>query len=1202
MGEVHQIHDAQLGRTVAAKSLHRLDSEEILRLKREFRVLEEMRHPNLVRLYELFVGDEHCFFTMELVSGVNFYEHVRGRPGSTGGRGLPVHLDAEALRDALVQLASGLAFLHEGGLLHRDIKPTNVLVERSGRVVLLDFGLASALFSPLSERSRAHGPVGTFAYMAPEVARGDPSSIAADWYGVGVMLYEALTGELPARHQNLRALIDAAVPGADEFPVNAEAPADLAELSRDLLRRDPAERPGAIDVLARLRGLGSGPSAKPAPTAVAVASDPFVGRREELARLQESFEASRASLTLLQVEGDSGIGKTALAHHFLSQNLPEEAIVLRSRCHPRETVPFKAVDGLVDDLARHLAHADDPDVGALLPRNSGELLRTFPVMGRVPALSAASNAASSAAEPHERRRRAFRALRELLGRLAERRPLVLWIDDAHWGDADSATLLRAILRPPDPPRLLLLLCRRDRTQDEEDGHDLLTRGLERLSAPLRSLKIGPMSDSDIRKLVASFEPARAPVEALQRTVEVASGSPFLAIELARAAPSPGAPPSSNSFPLGGLLLSRVMDLPDPAREVLEVLTVAGHPVAESVLASALGRPVDDLWDLAAGRLVRLVPERSQRAVQIYHDAVGRAIGEALDPGRAKEIHLRLAETFDRFPGRYDESRVDHLLAAGEVARAADSAFDAAESAAAAATFLRAASFYSRAIDLGAKCCPQWLLLAKLAEVLVNAGRSPEAGPRFLEASMSLEAEAPEDIRVLALRRRAACEFLRGGLYEEGQQVLQDTYRRLGMAFPTTRLRSLAWIGVGRMRLRLREWLGRNTETAHGAAEGLDRERLELSWAAGQGSTFINLLRAAAFQIQHAEIAARLGDPKHVALASATEALLVAWEQGDPGAAKAEALLLDAELLGSKVADPLVSAHSLVMRAVSALVLGRIREGLELSERGERLCRTECLGANWELVTFHQNILLAHTLLGDLSAASNAMHRVLRQADERGDYFANAILPVGQQNLVWLAEDRPEEAEQKVRRAVGLSFQEDGVWYAYLGEIARAQIDLYRGDGQAGLERIQRLWPLLRSGYLIRMRTIRANVRDLRARCAVAAAEADGVDSSTRASLLRVALDDAHHNRAEPVAWLRPFADRTEGAVRALQGDIAGGADLLERGARGFEHLGMGLYAAGAKRRAALLAGGSESVRRVAVAEQWMRDHGVREPERMSLVL
>jgi serine/threonine protein kinase len=198
-GVVYEAYDREREERVALKTLLRSNPTTIYRFKREFRTLAGVAHQNLVSLYELIATDEAWFFTMELVDGVSFLDYVRAPTASSANAG--------RVRAALGQVAKGLAVLHAAGRLHRDLKPSNVLVTRSGRVVILDFGIASELGSAEAHlQTIEEGLSGTVAYMPPEQFLGEPMTTASDWYSVGIMLYEALVGRLPFAGDSLRIL------------------------------------------------------------------------------------------------------------------------------------------------------------------------------------------------------------------------------------------------------------------------------------------------------------------------------------------------------------------------------------------------------------------------------------------------------------------------------------------------------------------------------------------------------------------------------------------------------------------------------------------------------------------------------------------------------------------------------------------------------------------------------------------------------------------------------------------------------------------------------------------------------------------------------------------------------------------------------------------------------------------------------------
>ena len=180
MGVVFAAHDGSRGTAVALKTLQVTSAAAIARLKREFRMVQGLEHPGLVRLGELWADGSHAYFTMELLEGVDLLSWLRGPEGPRLARFAP----------ALRQLGDALEHLHAAGVVHRDVKPTNVLVRADGRLKLLDFGIAAAEGAG-SERA------GTPGYVAPEQRRGEPPAPAADWYAVGVLLREALIGAWP---------------------------------------------------------------------------------------------------------------------------------------------------------------------------------------------------------------------------------------------------------------------------------------------------------------------------------------------------------------------------------------------------------------------------------------------------------------------------------------------------------------------------------------------------------------------------------------------------------------------------------------------------------------------------------------------------------------------------------------------------------------------------------------------------------------------------------------------------------------------------------------------------------------------------------------------------------------------------------------------------------------------------------------------
>jgi serine/threonine-protein kinase len=263
MGVVWRARDERLGRDVAVKVVHDwVDADPDLkrRFGQEAAALARLQHPHVVRLYDVAEVDGRTLLVLELVEGQSLAALVSGRT-----------LGWEDARRVAAPIAAALAYAHGRGVVHRDLTPANVLVERdTGRLVVSDFGLARLA------RAGSSAPVsgvlaGTPEYWSPEQAAGRPTGPATDLYALGCLLHRLLTGTLPFTGDDrlaagLRRIHEDAPPLAS---VAADAPADARWLVDGLLERDPALRPSADDVA---RALGV-PRTLSAPTPSAPARD-----------------------------------------------------------------------------------------------------------------------------------------------------------------------------------------------------------------------------------------------------------------------------------------------------------------------------------------------------------------------------------------------------------------------------------------------------------------------------------------------------------------------------------------------------------------------------------------------------------------------------------------------------------------------------------------------------------------------------------------------------------------------------------------------------------------------------------------------------------------------------------------------------------------------------------------------------------------
>jgi hypothetical protein len=1194
MGIVYRAFDRRRREAVALKTVHRLGPTALERFKREFRALAGVVHPNLVTLHELVSDGSGWFFTMELVEGLDFLAHVR--PGGA--------LDPDRLRDAARQLADGLAALHAAGRLHRDLKPSNVRVTPSRRVVILDFGLAAELDADGWHKSTESQVLGTVAYMAPEQAAGGPVGPGADWYSLGVMLYQAMTGRVPFDGGPLLVLEAkrrAGLPTLPErWPDEAE---DLGALCVELLRRDPAIRPGGAEVLRRLGNDPGRPAGPQAPAWEARRAAPLVGREQHLESLEAALAVVRGGrpLTIL-IGGCSGVGKTTLVRRFLDDLARRDsAAILAGRCYEQESVPYKALDGLIDALGRYLRRLPGPVMRELMPRDVLSLARVFPVLRRVEAVAQASGRAGEVPNPQELRRRAFAAVRELLARLGDRQPLVLFIDDLQWGDVDSARLLAEVLRPPDPPVLLLLGTYRREDAETSQFLQMFARSAGAESGvDRRDLEVEPLTLAEARELALDLigHPAADASACAEAVARESQGSPFFVHELVRHV-RVGADPGDRLFAaegisLDGILRDRVARLPGPARRLLEVVAVSGHPLEQELafrtaLLGENGRAA--LAALRSERFARGTGPDERDQIDVYHDRVREAVLAHLDPDSTKAHHHRLARELSA-SGRTDpEILALHHRGAGEDAEAGAHYARAGAQAAEALAFDRAAEMYRLALQLHrAEGAEQRRLRVQRGDALADAGRGAEAAAEYLAAA---EGSRPAEAR--EVRRRAAMQLLISGHIDAGLDVLRDVLRDLGVGFPGTPRRALASLMLQQARLLLRGLRFRSREADEVPAD--DLARIEICWSAAVGLSTIDVIRGADFQARALLLSLRAGETSRI-----TRSLIIGAAHASSRAGSGRwwptRLFLAAERMARRADDPYADGVLCLSKGVVAHLERRYPAARKLLDEAEVRLRNRYPGAVWEIDTTRIYALWVLADQGEVAELRRRRSTALRDARQRGDLYLEAHLSTHIMAIVRLGADEVDEADEELRSITSAWSQRGFHLQHTLALVARVMFDLYRGAGDRAWDTLRRQWPLYQSSLLTRIQYNRVDMLQLRGRCAIAMA----LVADDPRPYLRGAAADARRLRCERSPFAAAMAAVIEGGVAGVRGQAEVARDRLAEATDLLEQIHMKLWASATRRRLGEWLGGNEGKSLINQANTWMVGQCIRDPARMTAML
>lgn len=1216
MGIVYEAIDRRNGARVALKTINPAVVRSIAAFKQEFRSLAEITHPNLVAFGELVTQDTaQPFFTMELVEGSPFTEFVRpgiGAGGRVGGprQAPPGECQPARLRQSLSQLVEGLSALHEAGKLHRDIKPSNVLAADGGRIVILDFGLAVELEGD-EFRNRQKEIAGTFYYMSPEQHAAGSLSPASDWFSVGVMLYESLTGQLPFSGaldeiRKQKAAGEFLSPGE----LDSAAPEDLCTLCVELLAPAPQRRPTGAEIISRLQG-------------VAVRSRiqaPWVGREREMERLQDAFQTVRQGrpLTVL-VHGESGMGKTALVQRFLSwlRDQPD-AVVLRGRCYENESVPYKAFDGLIDSLADHLRGIPREELSPLLPGGASSLCRVFPVLRDCLLHAPSFDVEAPVWDPQEVRRQGFAALRELLANLSRRSPLVLFMDDVQWGDSDSAKLYAELVRGPDPPSVLWLCAYRSedasRSQFLRQIHDSAADEFRRCAVEEQEVHVGPLLPADARRLARDLLQGRFE-SSIDSIVAEADGSPLflqvLAQRLTFAASESGATDRADESPLVGrsqptltlddVLWEQIGRLSDQQQAMLESVAVAGQPLPRRVLHRAAGMSRGDLLaynELRHRHFLKGVGAEDDALtdsapVEAYHDRIRETVARRLSEEKLAERSRRLAEALEAETVKSDARLLARLhLRGGDRFRAGEYYMQAGHEAQSSLAFARAASCFRDALEaLRPSGMAEAGLRQSLADSLANAGRTAEAAEEYSRAAQCADSD-----KAAELRCRAALRYLTSGHVDQGLAVLEQVLAAEGMrlpASPAIAVVSLLWRRwrLWRRGLAFRPCLPEEADPA-------DLRLLDVTWAAAAGLSMVDPLRAADFVSRYLLLSLEIGEPNAILRGLNVQIghLAIGGSKDRPVVSRYLRKIREAARLAP---GPRAAAARELSRGVAAHLRGEWKAARRSCDRAARyLLDKRCQDVAWDLDTAQTFSMWALTYSGEAAEATRRHPDLLQRAREHNDLYAILNFGTTVAAFAQLAEDQPGELRRHLRDDANRLSERGFFVQHHNWLLATTFLELYEGQGVQAWRAIGDRWPRYRASFLNRVQQIRIDFVQTHARAALAAA----AHSPATRSFLRQAARDARKLESEKAAWATALAHLVRASLRSLEGDTLAAVQRLDAAVDALQRVDMKLFAEAARYRKGQLLDDAAGRQLVEDAKLRMRTLGVRAPERMACAL
>ena len=1170
-GLVLRCIDEDTGKEVAVKTLIDPTPVYLHSLKHEFRALVDvsLRHTNLVRFYGLYAESNPYFLTMELLQGKNLLEYVWQDNHFPG-----ISLELEKrIASVFSQLCVGVEALHGEQVLHRDIKPNNIIMTDEGRAVLLDFGLSAEL----SINSARTMGVGTPKYWAPEQVMGAPVA-ASDWFSVGATLFHALSGyPIPQTHY--------LAARQNQWDFLEVIPDSFRSCLKSLLDIEPHSR-GDGALLQKI--LSDTAYRKPnPPKPIVQLEQPFIGRSRELGELFDFQQRSSGAPRVTKVYGESGVGKSELVRRFLEQRELDGAIVLKGKCRPNEVVNFRAIDPLVDMLVNRLARMPEHQVSQLVPRirYSQPLLAQFPVFGMVEVFDRVERL-QFVLDPYEISNRAVAGLREVIARLSDIHPIVMWIDDVQWADANSLNALRELVKPPDAPAIHLILSYRD-TQDASSFLNGINKVQKDYDIANQDLELAPLGESDSLALARSLS-TEVGLEFVARVATETMGLPFLIGEVVRYCNEKGE--LEPDIGLESMLSRRMASLTNDQRHLVEAVCVANHPLPREIVSAGVNYSEDAVHELSSLGFLRTTKQEILDGVLVleaYHDRLRETVVGLLEEDRRTQLHAQIALNMAAQEEPDAALCAEHFAAAHLISEAAEFSIKAGHEAMqvfafdqAVERFRFALKHYGEEADFDLRQIYSWALKA--------SGSCVESA-RQMENTLTY---APEGTDQTQLHMFCAEAYTKGANTREAKRVLSNLLPDIGFRMESGKRLALFWAQYYRLGNLSRIYFrGIDKPDDDKKPDGYDiNSMLEIIVSMHS----LNHLEADVLAVQNVRETLRRGNRFERWKVLTHESVRLAAIGGRYRTISRKVLKDALAIYRDHVLkDEVNRGFACWCIANVHYFLGEWETSMPWWRRARR--QLKFYGDTLWLVSwmdiFHST---PFTFKGMFSEMDENAIRGMANAEAAGDLWGQSYYDTAVTPMVNIAKDKPEEALRRMAEGIK-RVEANGITdiHIYFG-IVGTRVHLYNQDVDGALNHIAGLWQGLDQGgnfelemyaYLLRFEYIKALLAVARN------------NAASSLGLVTRAKKELNYLNSYDQLPARPLALSAAAGIALVEGKQAQAAEFILSSLPLYDKATMPLMVEVSYFMLDEL--GVPSTDQKAVARKWLEDHGVANPERFA---